>query len=322
MAGKRLDAVLAAALPEFSRARWQRAVADGLVVCDGAPLTNAAAKVRAGSVFIVTPPLRQPAAPLAEALPLAVVHEDDDVLVVDKPAGMVTHPAAGNDSGTLVNALLHHCGARLADTGDPLRPGIVHRLDKDTSGLLVVAKTAAAYTSLRAQFADHGRSGPLERAYTAFVWGVPSRAAATIDAPLARSTLNREKRAVSTASDARTAVTRYTIEETFCDRFNEPAAALLRLHLETGRTHQIRVHLAHIGHPVIGDALYGAGFKTKVHRLAGAARRTAAALRRQALHAAVLGFAHPTRDEVLRFESPLPEDLAGLYRALKAADGW
>jgi 23S rRNA pseudouridine1911/1915/1917 synthase len=237
------------------------------------------------------------------------------VVVLEKPAGLVVHPAAGHDSGTLVNALIAHCGDSLSGIGGVKRPGIVHRLDKDTSGLLVVAKTDRAHKSLAEQFADHGRSGPLERAYLALVWGVPEPRRGIIQAALARSTSNRERIAVVPEERGRHAITRYAVEATFPPD-TETAASLVRCMLETGRTHQIRVHMAHIRHPLIGDPLYGAGFRTKVSRLPEAARDAVTALRRQALHATLLQFSHPATGRIMRFESPLPPDLETLRQAL------
>ncbi|HEU4518600.1 MAG TPA: RluA family pseudouridine synthase, partial [Microvirga sp.] len=256
-----------------------------------------------------------PAEPEAEAIALAVVYEDADLIVIDKPAGLVVHPAAGHESGTLVNALIAHCGESLSGIGGVKRPGIVHRLDKDTSGLLVVAKTDLAHQGLAAQFADHGRTGPLERAYRAVVWGVPARARGTIEAALGRSSHNREKIAVLAPERGRFAITRYEVEEPLSPP--DPAASLVRCELETGRTHQIRVHMAHLGHPLLGDALYGSGFRTKANRLSAAQQAALAALGRQALHAAVLGFEHPRSGQALRFESPLPADMATLVAALR-----
>jgi 23S rRNA pseudouridine1911/1915/1917 synthase len=253
-----------------------------------------------------------PAEPRGEAIPLAVVYEDDDLVVIDKPAGLVVHPAAGHESGTLVNALVAHCGASLSGIGGVRRPGIVHRLDKDTSGLLVVAKTDAAHGGLSAQFADHGRTGPLRREYVALVWGEPERARETIRTGLDRSSANREKMAAVALGRGREAITHVEVEERY------GLASAVRCRLETGRTHQIRVHLAHRGHPLLGDGVYGAGFRTKASRLPEPARAALEALGRQALHAAVLGFEHPRTGEVLAFESALPPDMEGLRGALRA----
>jgi 23S rRNA pseudouridine1911/1915/1917 synthase len=225
----------------------------------------------------------------------------------------VVHPAPGHESGTLVNALIAHCGVSLSGIGGVRRPGIVHRLDKDTSGLIVVAKNDAAHQGLTAQFADHGRTGPLERAYAALVWGVPQPRAGTIRASLARSRHNREKIAVVSDESGRHAVTHYAVAEAY------PEAALVRCRLETGRTHQIRVHLAHRGHPLLGDPVYGGAFRTKAARLPSPARDALAALGRQALHAELLGFSHPRTGATLRFESAIPPDIAALVEALAKA---
>jgi 23S rRNA pseudouridine1911/1915/1917 synthase len=246
---------------------------------------------------------------------LRIVYEDDDLIVIDKPAGLVVHPAAGHDSGTLVNALIAHCGDSLSGIGGVKRPGIVHRLDKDTSGLLVIAKNDRAHQGLAAQFADHGRSGPLERAYLALVWGIPERQRGTVEAPLARSQHNREKIAVVGEERGRYAITHYELIEALPAA--EPVASLVRCELETGRTHQIRVHMAHIGHPLLGDLVYGAGYKTKANRLTQARQAALKALGRQALHAAVLGFEHPRTGAFLRFESPLPADMTALLESLR-----
>ncbi|WP_232629625.1 RluA family pseudouridine synthase [Methylobacterium sp. Leaf118] len=313
-APERLDRVLARGFEDLSRARLQALARDGFVVCDGVAIRDPSRKVAGGSRIEVRVPAPKPAEPQGEALPLAVVHEDDDLIVIDKPAGLVVHPAAGHEDGTLVNRLIAHCGASLSGIGGVRRPGIVHRLDKDTSGLLVVAKNDLAHQGLSAQFADHGRGGALERAYLALVWGVPEPRAGTVTAALARSRHNREKIAVVRDGEGRHAVTHYRVE-------GVPDAAgltaLLRCRLETGRTHQIRVHLAHRGHPLLGDPVYGGAFKTKAARLAEAPRAALGALGRQALHAVELGFLHPRTSERLRFESPMPEDFAGLLAALK-----
>ena len=310
---ERLDRALARLWPDLSRSRLQRLVKDGHVRVGGEVVTDPAARAAAGAAVMLAAPPPAPASPVAEAIPLVVAYEDEEVIVVDKPAGLVVHPGAGHGAGTLVNALLAHCGTSLSGIGGVARPGIVHRLDKDTSGLLVVAKTDRAHRSLAAQFADHGRTGPLERAYLAFAWGVPEPRRGSVDAALARSSAHREKMAVVPAERGRRALTRYRVEETFGP---EPLASLVRCELETGRTHQIRVHLAHLHHPLLGDDLYGAGFRTKAARLSERARARVEALGRQALHATLLQFAHPASGEVLRFESALPADLAALREAL------
>lgn len=312
---ERLDKALAEAGEELSRSRVQHLIRAGLASVDGQPVSDPGAKVRPGAALALALPPPEEARPAAEAIALAVVHEDDDLIVIDKPAGMVVHPGPGNERGTLVNALLAHCTGSLSGIGGVKRPGIVHRLDKDTSGLMVVAKTDAAHRGLAAQFADHGRSGPLERAYLAIVWGAPNPERGRIDAALARSATNREKMAVVPADKGRRAVTHYRVLERFGPG-PEALASLLECRLETGRTHQIRVHLTHMGHPLLGDALYGTGFKTKANGLAAAAREALRRLGRQALHAAVLGFEHPHTGRAMRFESAPPEDIEALSRGL------
>ncbi len=222
-------------------------------------------------------PPPQPAEPAGENIPLDVVYEDDAIIVINKPPGLVVHPAAGHDSGTLVNALIAHCGASLSGIGGVRRPGIVHRLDKDTSGLLVVAKTDRAHQSLTKQFADHGRTGALRRGYLAICWGAPTMPSGTVDQPIGRHATAREKMAVRT--QGRVALTHWRRLETFAGRDGKPVASSLALELETGRTHQIRVHMSHIGHPLLGDATYGAGFKTKASQLSEAAQAELARIR-------------------------------------------
>jgi 23S rRNA pseudouridine1911/1915/1917 synthase len=316
--GSRLDAWLAGAVPDLSRSRAKALITGGSVAIGGATIEEPKRPVKPGETVTVVLPPPVPAEPEGEAIPLDVVYEDDDLIVIDKPAGLVVHPAAGNQTGTLVNALIAHCGASLSGIGGVMRPGIVHRLDKDTSGLLVVAKNDRAHRGLAAQFADHGRTGPLERGYLALAWGVPDRAEGTIDLALGRSTRNREKIEVKRGEGAgREAITHYGVAETYGPRGKPPIAALVECRLETGRTHQIRVHLAAIGHPVIGDRTYGAGFATKVALLPEPARSLAAGFPRQALHAYLLGFEHPVTGEEMRFESPIPADMAALADALR-----
>jgi 23S rRNA pseudouridine1911/1915/1917 synthase len=310
--GVRLDRALVALFPDLSRARLQDLIREGQVRRDGTPVRDPAAKVGAGAQLALTVPQPKAAEPEAEAVDLPIVYEDDDLIVIDKPAGLVVHPAPGHESGTLVNALIAHCGASLSGIGGVRRPGIVHRLDKDTSGLIVVAKNDAAHQGLTSQFADHGRTGPLERAYAAVVWGLPQPRTGTIRASLARSRYHREKIAVVSDEAGRHAVTHYAVAEAYAE------AALVRCQLETGRTHQIRVHLAHRGHPLLGDGVYGGAFRTKAARLRPDARDALVALGRQALHAELLGFSHPRTGQTLRFESRLPPDLAALVTALRA----
>ncbi len=317
-ATERLDRVLARLQGDLSRSRLQALIRDGQVTVDGAPVLDPNRKVAGGARIGLNIPPPVPAEPAGEVMALSVVYEDDDVIVIDKPPGLVVHPAAGHDSGTLVNALIAHCGESLSGIGGVKRPGIVHRLDKDTSGLLVVAKNDLAHQALAAQFADHGRTGPLERAYLAIVWGVPERRRGTVEAALARSTHNREKIVVVGEDRGRYAITHYELQESLPPAL--PMASLVRCELETGRTHQIRVHMAHLGHPLLGDPTYGSGFKTKANRLSEPQREALNALDRQALHAAILGFEHPRSGEFLRFESPLPADMTSLLEALRAGN--
>jgi 23S rRNA pseudouridine1911/1915/1917 synthase len=313
----RLDRVLAAHLTSLSRSRLKALILEGQVKVGTAPIRDPAYHVTPGETITIDLPEAAEAEPKGEPIALDIVYEDDDIIVIDKPAGLVVHPAAGHATGTLVNALIAYCGASLSGIGGVRRPGIVHRLDKDTSGLMVAAKNDRAHQSLSAQFADHGRTGALARGYLAFAWGIPSRPHGTIDAPLDRHPHSREKMAVR--DGGRAAVTHYEVRETFNAHDGKPVASLLALRLETGRTHQIRVHLAHIGHPLLGDSVYGPHFKTKASQLGPASRAALAALGRQALHAYLLVLEHPRSGEILRWERPLPEDLLSLRGALEAA---
>lgn len=316
-ASERLDRWLATQIPELSRGRIQALIKDGHVTRDGRTIVEPNTRVKPAEIYDVVVPDAEPTTVAGEAIPLKVVFEDQSVIVIDKPAGLVVHPAAGHATGTLVNALIAHCGDSLSGIGGVKRPGIVHRLDKDTSGLLVVAKNDAAHHSLSEQFKSHGEDGRLHRAYLALVWGVPVRPKGIIDAALARSTSNRTKIAVSRHETARHAVTHYEVLETFVGAKPAATVSLLRLVLETGRTHQIRVHLAHIGHPVLADPVYGTGFKTREASLNEPVRALTERLRRQALHAAELGFEHPKSGKLKRFESPLPPDIADIIEALR-----
>jgi 23S rRNA pseudouridine1911/1915/1917 synthase len=312
--GARLDRMLAVHLTELSRSRLKSLILAGNVAIAGRTICDPSHRVNAGDTIAVAVPPPEPAAPHAEDIPLAIVYEDSDIIVIDKPKGLVVHPAAGHAAGTLVNALIAHCGESLSGIGGVKRPGIVHRLDKDTTGLMVVAKNDFAHRALAAQFADHGRSGPLERGYLAFVWGVPDRLRGTIDKPVGRHPYARDK--MSVRPDGREAVTHWERIVHYSSVSSQQVASLLACTLETGRTHQIRVHLTAIGHPIIGDSVYGPGFKTKAALLPPAAQISLAALGRQALHAYLLGLDHPMSGAHLVFRSALPTDLASLHEAL------
>jgi len=311
--GQRLDRVLAARIPALSRSRLKALILDGQVKVAGRTIRDPNTPVKSGDSVTVTLPAPEPAKPAGEVIPLNIVYEDDSLIVIDKPAGLVVHPAAGHAKGTLVNALIAHCGDSLSGIGGVKRPGIVHRLDKDTTGLMVVAKTDQAHRALSAQFANKAESG-IERGYLALVWGALGRAKGTIDAPLDRHPKARDKRAVR--DGGRPAVTHWEAFERYAGADGKPIASLLACTLETGRTHQIRVHLAYIGHPILGDATYGTGFKTKAARLPPNARAALEALGRQALHAYRLGFEHPVSGENMNFRSELPPDLRRLRDAL------
>ena len=318
---QRLDRFLAARLPEVSRSRLQSLIAEGRVRVNGATTTRASRKVTAGEVVELELPPPKPLELTPEDIPLDIVFEDEHLIVLNKPAGLVVHPAAGHESGTLVNALLHHVektGGRLSGIGGVERPGIVHRLDKDTSGLLVIAKTEKAHKHLSEQFATHGRDGRLHRAYLALAWGAPRLPTGSIDAPIGRHPKDRTRMAVRHHDEsARQAITHYEVLETFPADAERPAASLLRCTLETGRTHQIRVHLAHIGHPVMGDPLYARTHAASANRLSPDARTALDKLNRQALHAAELGFVHPVSGEHLHFSTPPPGDFQRLLDALR-----
>jgi 23S rRNA pseudouridine1911/1915/1917 synthase len=305
LAGQRLDKALAVLAAEgagqrqgsaLSRARLQALLAEGHVARNGKPVSDASRKVKEGEIYALRLPPPEPAAPKAQKIALKVVYEDDDLLVIDKPPGLVTHPAPGNRDNTLVNALLAHCGASLSGIGGVARPGIVHRLDKDTSGLIVVAKNDLAHQALSAQFADKS----LSRTYQALVHGAPTLRAGIVDAPIGRNPRDRKKMAVT--ARGKPARTRYRLLESF------GAAALVECALETGRTHQIRVHMAHSGHPVIGDPVYGGG----------RAQRNIYDFPRQALHAAAIKFIHPRSGKAMAFASPLPPDMRALLKRLRS----
>ena len=300
--GWRLDRALAAALPTLSRERVKALIGGGRVTGpEGAAVRDPAAKAVPGGAYRLSVPDPEPAHNEAQDIALEIVFEDEHLLVVDKPAGLVVHPAAGNSDGTLVNALLHHCAGRLSGIGGVARPGIVHRIDKDTSGLLVVAKTDPAHEGLSSQFARHD----ILRRYLAIVGGRPNPPAGAVDAPLARSSANRKKMAIVAEGRGKRAVTHYRMIESLKD------AALVECRLETGRTHQVRVHMASLGHALLGDPVYG---RTPAP-LSELLKRHGFA--RQALHAAELGFRHPATGQTLSFQSPVPSDMQELLSALR-----
>jgi 23S rRNA pseudouridine1911/1915/1917 synthase len=312
-AGMRLDRFLAVALPDLSRSRLKALIEADAVARSGAKIRDASIRVKPGEIYEVAIPPPAPAEPAGEDIPLNVVYEDKDLIVIEKPAGLVVHPAAGNPDGTLVNALIAHCGQSLSGVGGVARPGIVHRLDKDTSGLLVAAKNERAMRSLAKQFAAHA----IERAYHAVVWGAPRMGDGVVEGDIGRNPFDRKRMAVLRGR-GKPARTRYRVVERFGDP-ERPFASLVECRLETGRTHQIRVHLTHLGHPLIGDATYGKAHKpprakTESEELAFAA---AANFPRQALHARLLGFHHPSLQKTLRFESEWPDDFAGLVARLR-----
>jgi 23S rRNA pseudouridine1911/1915/1917 synthase len=296
----RLDRALAEA-SGLSRERVKALLGEGCITLSGEPATNASGKVAAGTAFAIAVPEAAPAAAVAQDIPLQIAFEDEYLIVIDKPAGLVVHPAAGNHDGTLVNALLHHCRGQLSGIGGVARPGIVHRIDKDTSGLMVVAKTDAAHEGLARQFADHS----IERAYLAVVGGLPNPLAGAVRGPIGRSSANRKKMALVEEGRGKHAVTHYKTLEAL------DSAALVECRLETGRTHQVRVHMASMGHPLLGDPVYG--------RTPPRLRTLLAELefRRQALHARELGFIHPISGERLHWQSELPADLRELLEALR-----
>ncbi len=308
--GARLDKWLSDRIAELSRSRLQALLAAGHVQHSGRTIDDASYRVKPGDTFYITIPPLVDAIPEPEAIALTVVHEDSELIVIDKPAGLVVHPAAGNWQGTLVHALLSHCGDSLSGIGGVRRPGIVHRLDKQTSGLLVAAKTDRAHAALAEQFAAH----TVQRSYLAFVWGTPNPAQGRIVTQIGRSTANRQKMAVR-AHGGREAITNYEVMQRFGDP-QKPVISLVRCRLETGRTHQIRVHMAHIGHAIVGDPVYGGG-RSRARGLSQDAQAAITALGRQALHATSLGFVHPLNNDLLSYNSPLPPDMANLLSSLE-----
>ncbi len=308
-AGQRLDRFLAARLPALSRSAVKRLILDGRLSLGAETIMDPSRMVKQGESYLLEIPPPAPARPEGQAMALDVLHEDDDILVVDKPAGLVVHPAPGNPDRTLVNALIAHCGETLSGIGGERRPGIVHRLDKDTSGIMVVAKNDAAHRVLAARFAAHD----IVREYRALVWGRPNPTRGLVEGAIGRDPANRKRMAV-VQRGGKPARTHYATLRRF-----EPGAAELACRLETGRTHQIRVHLAHIGHPVIGDPLYSRARARRVKALGEPLQARLGDFARQALHAGLLGFRHPARGEALEFRSEPPADYLALAAALGVA---
>jgi 23S rRNA pseudouridine1911/1915/1917 synthase len=327
-AGERLDKVLAGLISTMSRARLQAIIREGGVRLRGVAVCDPSVAVREGDDIEVAVPEAKPATVEGEDIPLRILHEDDHLIVIDKPAGLTVHPGAGNARGTLVNALIAHCGTSLSGIGGVMRPGIVHRLDKDTTGLMVIAKHDEAHRDLSRQFADHGRTGDLRREYIALVWGEPRPRAGRIETLIGRHPASRTKMAV-VRSGGRVAITHYVVERTFGNPVTTarrkikhgtsipPLASVVRCRLETGRTHQVRVHLAFKGTPLIGDPLYGLGHTSRIRGLPGEVDEVIMKLGRQALHAVTLAFRHPVTGRVMTFESEIPEDMAKVCRVLE-----
>ncbi|MGI9379265.1 MAG: RluA family pseudouridine synthase [Methyloligellaceae bacterium] len=305
--GERLDRFLANRLAQFSRSRLKDLVKNGSVTCQGSVIATPNHRIKPGEAFTVRIPDPVEAIPKGEDIPLDILYEDADLIIINKPAGLVVHPAAGNWTGTLVNALIAHCGASLSGIGGVKRPGIVHRLDKETSGVMVVAKTDVAHQGLARQFARHGRDGKLDRRYAALVWGIPKRQRDTISAPLGRHRTQRTRYDV-VQEGGKAAITHYTTGRTIFSADGTEIAAEIECRLETGRTHQIRVHMAHLGHPLLGDNLYGSGYFSSEKKLLPEAQEAIRKLNRQALHAKSLKFVHPVRAEEMTFESDFPPE--------------
>lgn len=303
-AGTRLDRWLAESLPDLSRSRLQALIEEGALTSQGGVVGSASRKVKAGETYELNVPAPEPALPAAQEIPLVIVYEDDDLIVIDKPAGMVVHPAPGASDNTLVNALLHHCAGTLSGIGGVKRPGIVHRIDKDTSGLLVAAKNDRAHHGLARQFAKHS----IERVYLALCWGAPLPRHGEVEGAIGRNPADRKKMAI--VPGGKPALTYFKVISIFGDY-----ASLVECRLATGRTHQIRVHMTSIGHPLVGDQLYGKGNRKSTAPVT--AKTLLTAFPRQALHAKILGFDHPISGEKLLFESELPSDFKGLIDSLK-----
>lgn len=299
MSGKRLDLVISSAFEEYSRSFIQKLLEGGRVTVNGQVCTEKKRKAAEGDTVLMEVPEPEKIEVKGEDIPLDIVYEDDELLVVDKPAGMVVHPAPGNYSGTLVNALMYHCGDSLSSINGVIRPGIVHRIDKDTSGLLMVAKTDRAHSGLSRQLQDHS----ITRRYKAIVYDNIKEQEGTVDKPIGRDPFNRLRNAV-TDVNSKPAVTHYTV----LDRFGK--FTLIEARLETGRTHQIRVHMAYIRHPLLGDSLYGPSGNKAAGKLG---------VKRQMLHAGILGFVHPATGKYMEFRSPLPEDFAAVLDKLESS---
>ncbi|MBX6320225.1 MAG: RluA family pseudouridine synthase [Rhodospirillaceae bacterium] len=306
-AGERLDRLLAARLPDLSRSRIKALIEAGHASAGGRTIKEPSQRVKPGQTFAILIPEARPAEPRGQAIPLDILYEDEALIVVNKPAGMVVHPAPGNEEATLVNALIAHCGSSLSGIGGVQRPGIVHRLDKDTSGLMVAAKTDAAHRALSAAFARR----EVERAYQAVVWGVPARPEGRIEGAIGRHPVDRKRMAL-VRRGGKPALTTYKVLKSL-----NSVATLVECRLATGRTHQIRVHMAAIGHPVVGDPVYGRATAARLKALGAAARGAVEGLKRQALHATVLGFRHPATGERLRWQVGLPSDIENLIAALR-----
>lgn len=315
-AGKRVDMFISRHSPDYiSRAKVQSLIKQGKVLINGNKITATSMKIKRGDKidYFIPPPIEPNIEP--QNIKLAILYEDESIIVIEKSAGMVVHPAVGNYTDTLVNALLYHCKGQLSGIGGVKRPGIVHRLDKDTSGILVVAKTYRAHLHLQKQFAEKNKENNLQRIYKCLVWGVPSRKKDSIATLIGRHKTDRLKQAVLDISQkhARHAITDYEVLQIF----EKNNVSLLQCRLQTGRTHQIRVHLSHLGYPLLGDKLYGSHFATKAVHLSQTAQQALLALNRQALHACLLQFQHPKTNEILKFESAFPKDIESLFLALE-----
>jgi 23S rRNA pseudouridine1911/1915/1917 synthase len=316
--GLRLDRFVVAECPDLSRSRASDLIKQGQVSASGRTIVEPNYRVKPGEEFEVVIPDPVAADPVGEDIALNILYEDEDLVVIDKPAGLVVHPGAGNWTGTLVNALIAHCGDSLSGIGGVRRPGIVHRLDKDTSGVMVVAKNDRAHQALAEQFADHGREGSLMREYRALVWGVPLPRIGRIETLIGRHSTSRLKMAVR-RENGKVALTEYETLSVLSEKKpkSKPVMSLLRCTLGTGRTHQIRVHMAHISHPIVGDELYGSGFRSKTGALQKDAENVILGVKRQALHAAALGFTHPTSEHYMEFRSDLPPEIVHLMSVFK-----